>query len=96
MNLLEILIELLGLVVDFSCINPNEKNVENNIRHLKKYQWFQFYLEDEKYRHLIIYDNDVRKVIGKFNVKKIDKDFYSFRCQEKLDKILTKKLKESA
>lgn len=45
-----------------------------------------------EYKQLIIHDKDVRKVIGKFNDKKIDKKFFRNRYRKKLQSILQQKL----
>ena len=90
---LGILIELLGLVVDFQLFKEvTERDIEENIEKLKKYTWFQDFLKDDEYRELITYNKNVRHRIGRFNTKKLDKDFYNARCQEKLEKAILKEL----
>ncbi|WP_163580552.1 hypothetical protein [Gracilibacillus saliphilus] len=65
-----------------------EMEIEKNIRELKKYQWFNNLLVDERYRSQIIHDKDVRETIGKFNVENLDSASY----QKKLQKMLRKKV----
>ena len=65
-----------------------EMEIEKNIRELKRYQWFNNLLVDERYRSQIIHDKDVRETIGKFNVENLDSASY----QKKLQKMLRKKV----
>ncbi|MBB5147288.1 hypothetical protein HNQ35_002506 [Cerasibacillus quisquiliarum] len=71
---------------------PDEEDMSKNIRMLKKYGWFQELLQDGRARELIIHDWQVRQVIGKMNHKKFDRPFYQYRYEQKLRKILIKKL----
>ncbi|WP_240378006.1 hypothetical protein [Bacillus piscicola] len=69
-------------------LKVDEEDIERNIKHLKRQQWFQNYLNDEKYRELIIHNKDVRLVIGKFKNNKLGRVSYQEKCQEKLHKTL--------
>jgi uncharacterized protein YktA (UPF0223 family) len=69
----------------------NEEDIGRNTNLLKKYKWFQELLNDKAYRKLIVHDNDVRKIIGKFNDKKIDKKCFQNRYQKRLQSILEQK-----
>ncbi|MFC4025495.1 hypothetical protein ACFOUV_17060 [Oceanobacillus longus] len=77
-------------------LKVDEEDIGRNIKHLKRQQWFQNYLNDEKYRGLIIHNRDVRQVIGNFKSSKLDRESYQERCQEKLHKILFNKLNNIA
>lgn len=81
----------IGLYLPFQKVD--EKDIERNLRNLKKHQWFQNYLEDKKLRELIIHDKDVRKSIGKLNSKKIERNSYQKRCQKKLQRVLIQRKK---
>ncbi|MFC5772837.1 hypothetical protein [Ectobacillus antri] len=68
-----------------------EEEIEKNIHFLKKYQWFQSYLKDDKFKSFIMKDKDVRFVIGKLNSEKMDQDQYHKKQRKKLQQILRKK-----
>lgn len=85
----------LGLFIP-SLLSVSEEDIGKNINRLKKYKWFKELLDNEEYQQLIIYDRDVRKVIGKFNNKKIDKRFFQNRYRKKLQSILQHKLNHFA
>lgn len=87
-----IILDLLNLAVYIPFLKVDEEDIGRNLKHLKKYQWFQNYLNDEKYRELIIHNKDVRQVIGKFKSDKLEKDSYNMKCQKRLHKMLLKKL----
>jgi hypothetical protein len=82
----------LELAIYIPFLKVDEEDIGRNLKHLNKYQWFQNYLNDEKYRELIIHNKDVRRVIGKFNSDKLEKDSYNMKCQKRLHKMLLKKL----
>lgn len=88
---MSVLAELLDLILYLSFLKVREEDIEKNLRYLKKYTWFQNYLQDRTYKALIIYDPHVRKVIGKFKSKKFTSDSYQIRCQRKLHNILVKR-----
>lgn len=69
-------------------LEANEEDIGRNLNHLKKYHWFQNYLNDEAYRELIIHDKSVRKAIGKFKSNKLSRDSYQRKYQKRLHKIL--------
>lgn len=50
----------------------------------QKYSWFQALLHEQTCRELIIYDPDVRRVIGRFKTEKLHKKRYNLRCERKL------------
>lgn len=87
---LNIILDLLGLFVSSPFRKVNESDIGRNIKILKKYQWFQNYLNDERHRELIIHNKDFRQVIGKFKSNKLDRSTYQDKCQEKLRKIALK------
>ena len=89
---LGIILDLLNLAVYIPFLKVNEEDIGRNINYLKRHQWFQNYLNDKKYRELIIHSKDVRQVIGKFNSNKLKRKSYQKRCQGKLQKVLFKKL----
>ncbi|WP_077624225.1 hypothetical protein [Sediminibacillus massiliensis] len=93
MQAISILVELLGLIIDFQFMKEvTEKDIEKNIEQLKKYAWFQDYLKDDARRQLIVQNKDVRHKIGKFKTKKLERESYNARCHEKLEKVLSEKL----
>ena len=67
-----------------------EEEISSNISQLKKNEWFKRYLEDDKYRDLIISNREVRSTIGNFNNNKIAKDPYNPIYQKKVSKVLEK------
>ena len=81
----------LGLYLPF-LLSVDEEDIGKNVSRLKKHKWFQELLSDKGFKQLIIHDKDVRKVIGKFNDKKIGKEFFQNRYRKKLQNILQKKL----
>lgn len=88
-----ILAEVLSLVIDFRLFKEvGEEDIERNIRLLKKHDWFQDFLKDDAYRKLIINDQDVRRVIGTFKIKKLEQQYYLEKCHDRLDKVLAKKI----
>jgi|SRR5690625_733420 len=72
-------------------LKTNEEDIGRNLNHLKKHDWFQKYLNEERYRELIIHDQVVRKTIGKCNSSKLHRDSYQRKCQERLEKVLVQK-----
>ncbi|MGY0694073.1 hypothetical protein ACW2QC_15045 [Virgibacillus sp. FSP13] len=68
------------------------EHIGENLKHLKEHQWFRDYLNDEKYKKLIIHNGNVRKTIGSFNTSKLDRDSYLVKSQKKLNKILIREL----
>ncbi|HEY4600724.1 MAG TPA: hypothetical protein VIG73_05545 [Cerasibacillus sp.] len=84
--------EVFEIALYYMFKNPDEDDINKNIRELKKYAWFQDFLQDGRIRELIVHDKKIRRVIGKMNYKKFDRPFYQYRCEEKLRKILMKKM----
>lgn len=68
-------------------------DIVQNMRHLKKHQWFKDYLNDETYQSLIVSNKIVRKTIGKFNTNKLSKEGYLAKCEKKLYRVLNKESK---
>lgn len=85
----------LGLFIP-SLLAVDEEDIGGNINRLKKYKWFQELLGDEKYKQLIVHDKDVRRVIGKFDDKKIDKNIFQNRYRKKLQNVLQQRLNNFA
>lgn len=85
----------LGLYLP-SLLAVNEEDIGRNTNHLKKYKWFQELLKNKEYKQLIVHDKDVRKVIGKFDSKKIDKNFFQNRYRNRLQNTLQQKLNNFA
>src|SRR5690625_1557549 len=94
---------MLGLIVFLnlglylpSLLAVDEEDIGRNTNRLKKYKWFQELLGDKEYKKLINHDKDVRKIIGKFDDKKIDKKFFQNRYRKKLQNVLQQKLNNFA
>ncbi|WP_026571305.1 MULTISPECIES: hypothetical protein [Sediminibacillus] len=68
------------------------EDVGENLKQLKKHQWFRDCLKDEKYKELIVHNRNVRKTIGGFHSSKLDSKTYLVKCQKKLEKSLIKEL----
>lgn len=92
MKIKKVLLDLLG-IVSFSGPYPDvdEEDISNNVQLLKKNQWFQTLMNDEKYRKLIIHDQDVRYEIGYFNTERLKKSFHKDRYRKKIHKVLDKR-----
>jgi len=90
---LEVLLELFFEIFafDMSFGKMTEKKIERNLTILKEMEWFQKYLRNKEYKELIIYDGDVRKVIGKFRSTTLKKDPNHYRYQKKVHDIIMKK-----
>ena len=80
-------------IISFAPFWPDvtEEDIGKNIEILKKYEWFQKYLADETFKELIVYDKDVRTVIGELNNHKIDRGSYRNRSEKKIRKVLLNK-----
>lgn len=87
---------ILGLLLDlFSFIaygvflkEVTEEKIGRNMEFLKRYEWFQKLLNDDQFKQLIIYNSDVRLVIGKMNRKKMKRNAYHHKFQKKIRKKL--------
>ncbi|WP_078379903.1 hypothetical protein [Sutcliffiella halmapala] len=74
---MEIIYQLIGGIANVFMIfskNVTEEVIEKNIEHLKQYDWFTRFLENESFQKLISKDQDVRYIIGKLNQKKLQKN----------------------
>lgn len=66
-----------------------EEEIAKNIKFLQEYEWFQEYLNDNKFENLIREHKDVRYVIGKFNIEKMRRNTeYRIQHQKKIQKVL--------
>jgi hypothetical protein len=74
-----------------SLLAVNEEDIGRNINSLKKYNWFQDLLGNNVYHQLIVHDKDVRRVIGKFDNNRIDKNLFQNKYRKKLQSILQQK-----
>jgi hypothetical protein len=68
------------------------EHVGENLKLLKKHQWFNDYLKDEKYKKLIVHNEHVRQTIGRFNTNKLGRESYLVKCKKKLNQVLTREL----
>jgi len=86
---------ILELLFDIFTLNMTrkvkEEDICENMAILKEIEWFQVYLQDNEYRTLIIHDEDVRNVIGRFRSNKLEKDPNHFPYQKKMYDIIQKK-----
>lgn len=94
MGIAGILLDIFNLFVYLPFLKVDEEEIGKNIRHLKKQDWFQNYLQHEEFRNIIIHDKDVRQLIGKFSEKKLRRPAYQLKCQRKLRNMIIKKLEE--
>jgi hypothetical protein len=74
----------------------SEDDTQHNIEQLRKTDWFQKYLNQQPYRDLLIFDKDVRKVIGRLNNKKLAKNPQRQAYQHIVTKVLQRKIIVSA
>lgn len=84
-------IELLGAIgqICLSFIKQvTEEEIEKNIRFFKKYEWFCNYLNDDTYKKLINENIEVRYVIGKYNLEKMNKNKYHNFVQKRIRNVL--------
>ncbi|NBJ70360.1 hypothetical protein D1839_12855 [Roseburia sp. 1XD42-34] len=70
----------------------DEEDICKNIKILKRQSWFQNDLDDGQYQKLIVYNKNVRQVIGKFKSDKLHKQSYMTKCQNRLHNALLKEL----
>lgn len=68
------------------------EDINNNIKLLKKTHWFQTLLKNEKYRELIIHNNDVRYEIGDLNTNRLKRNIQNDRYRRKIQRLLEKKI----
>ena len=92
-DLLGILLELIGSIgtlIFSSMKDVTEEEIKKNIEFLKRYEWFQKYLEDNEYRKLIFGNDDARFCIGKLNIDKMHKVSYQNKWEVRIKKSLIK------
>lgn len=78
------ILDIFSLAVYIPFLKVDEEEISRNAAHLKTYSWFQALLHDQNCGELIIYDPDVRRVIGRFKTEKLHKKRYNLRCERKL------------
>ena len=86
------LFELLGSIGTlFSSFTKDvtEEEIEKNIKFFTEYQSFQNYLNDVEFGNLIKNHKDVRYIIGKFNIEKMENRVgYHKKYQKKIHEVL--------
>ncbi|MDN9009878.1 hypothetical protein [Brevibacillus laterosporus] len=87
-----LVLDLLHLLVYVPFFKPDEEQITKNIKKIKTFAWYKGLLEHEEYRSLIIYNKDVRMVIGQFKTGKLTQQNYQMKCRRKLAAILNKRL----
>ncbi|ANU16291.1 hypothetical protein BBI11_04125 [Planococcus maritimus] len=83
----------LGLIVFSFLKDVTEEEIDKNVYSLKEFEWFQVMLKNESYEKLITEDTDVRFVIGKLNMEKMNKTAYHDKSKAKIAKVLVQKTK---
>ena len=78
------ILDIFNLVLYIPFLQVDEDDISRNAAQLKKYSWFQALLSDQTFRELIIYDQEVRRVIGRFKTDKLHHKRYNIRCERKL------------
>nr|WP_283775158.1 hypothetical protein [Bacillus zhangzhouensis] len=78
------ILDIFTLALYIPFLQVDEEEISRNAVHLKKYSWFQALLNDQTFRELIIYNQDVRRVIGRFKTDKLHHKRYNIRCERKL------------
>jgi len=68
------------------------EHIGENLKKLKKHQWFKDYLNNEEYKNLIVHNENVRKTIGSFNTNKLGRESYLVKCKKKLNQVLVREL----
>lgn len=84
-------LELLGAIGQIALSftkEVNEEEIEKNISYLKRYEWFNDYLSNNTYHALIEKNIDVRFVIGKCNINKMNKPKYRLFVQNRINRAL--------
>ncbi len=90
------LIGSIGTILFASTKDVTEEEIEKNIKFLTEYPWFQEYLNDLQFEKLIKENEDVRYVIGKFNIEKMkNKTAYYNKYQKKIQKEIHKSFKRN-
>ncbi|NBJ70992.1 MULTISPECIES: hypothetical protein [Clostridia] len=70
-----------------------EEDIEKNIRYLRQQSWFHNYLDNPLFRKIIIYDTEVRQLIGKQKYKKLHRPLYTERFHKKFAAMMHEKVK---
>ncbi|MEH7126138.1 hypothetical protein V7127_23275 [Bacillus sp. JJ1773] len=86
-------LELLGAIgqIAFSFMKEvTEEEIEKNITYLKRYEWFDYYLNNDTYKELIDKNREVRYAIGKCNIAKMKKNKYNLFVEKRIKKVLLK------
>ena len=79
------------MIVSFSFIKEvTEEAMEKNINDLKRYEWFDNYLNNDTYKELINKNTEVRYAIGKCNIAKMNKNKYNLLVEKRIKKVLLK------
>lgn len=88
-----IILDILNLITYIpQYLHPDQSQISTNIEKLKKLRWYQELYKVEKFKNLIISDEEVRKIIGRLNAKKLSQKNYQFKAQRKLERVLAKKV----
>ncbi|MBR7553601.1 hypothetical protein ACFFJI_11450 [Allobacillus sp. GCM10007491] len=95
MKLKKVLLDILGYI-SFSAPYPDvdTNDISNNLKVLKRTQWFQALMKDEKHRELIVHNKDVRYEIGYLNTERLKRNAHKDRYKNKIQKILEKEKKK--
>lgn len=91
-NIMWLLLDVFNLLLYLPFFKPDEGDITKNIRELNKQSWYVKLKENNEIREKIIYDKDVRQMIGRFHFRKLSQPAYQIKCQGKLTLILSKKL----
>lgn len=85
------MLDFFSILLFASFMKVDEEDIGNSIRSLKKESWFQQFLTNDKFRDLIVYDEEIRTFIGKCNPNHLNKNRYANAFRRKLHKLLVKK-----
>ncbi len=75
-----------------SITDVTEEDISENIKFLKKNEWFLRYLNHAESRKLIVSNKDVRFAIGKLNTNRMRRNPYKNKYQRKIQKAMRKAL----
>ena len=84
-------LELLGAIGQIALSfmkEVTEEEIEKNINYLKRYEWFDNYLNNDTYKELINKNTEVRYAIGKCNIAKMNKNKYNLLVEKRIKKVL--------
>ncbi|MCZ2258143.1 hypothetical protein [Sporosarcina sp. G11-34] len=90
MGVLLELIGSMGTLIFSSMKDVTEGEINKNIEFLKKYEWFQAYIDNVQRNKLIKENDQVRHVIGKINIEKMWRNSYQNKYRKKLEVMLQK------